>query len=226
MSQTIVITGANRGIGYHMARLWKERGNQVIAVCRSPATQEGREDLHDLGIRVLEGYDVSKDQDVAALKKELGDTPVDVLYNNAGMMENETLDDLNLDTMRQQFEVNTLGPLRVTHALLDNMREGSRVGLMTSRMGSIEDNDSGGRYGYRVSKAGLNAAGKSLAVDLKDRGIPVAILHPGFVKTDMTGNNGDITAEQAAHRLVQRMDELNLDNTGTFWHSDGSVLPW
>lgn len=123
MSQTIVITGANRGIGYHMARLWKERGNQVIAVCRSPATQEGREDLHDLGIRVLEGYDVSKDQDVAALKKELADTPVDVLYNNAGMMENETLDDLNLDTMRQQFEVNTLGPLRVTHALLDNMRE-------------------------------------------------------------------------------------------------------
>ena len=226
MSQTIVITGANRGIGYHMARLWKERGNQVIAVCRSSATQEGREDLHDLGIRVLEGYDVSKDQDVAALKKELGDTPVDVLYNNAGMMENETLDDLNLNTMRQQFEVNTLGPLRVTHALLDNMREGSRVGLMTSRMGSIEDNDSGGRYGYRVSKAGLNAAGKSLAVDLKDRGIPVAILHPGFVKTDMTGNNGDITAEQAAHRLVQRMDELNLDNTGTFWHSDGSVLPW
>lgn len=97
---------------------------------------------------------------------------------------------------------------------------------MTSRMGSIEDNDSGGRYGYRVSKAGLNAAGKSLAVDLKDRGIPVAILHPGFVKTDMTGNNGDITAEQAAHRLVQRMDELNLGNTGTFWHSDGSVLPW
>ncbi|MFP1681963.1 SDR family oxidoreductase [Alloalcanivorax sp. C16-1] len=226
MSQTIVITGANRGIGYHMARLWKERGNQVIAVCRSSATREGREDLHDLGIRVLEGYDVSKDQDVAALKKELGDTPVDVLYNNAGMMENETLDDLNLDTMRQQFEVNTLGPLRVTHALLDNMREGSRVGLMTSRMGSIEDNDSGGRYGYRVSKAGLNAAGKSLAVDLKDQGIPVAILHPGFVKTDMTGNNGDITAEQAAHRLVQRMDELNLDNTGTFWHSDGSVLPW
>ncbi len=226
MSQTIVITGANRGIGYHMARLWKKRGNQVIAVCRSSATQEGREDLHDLGIRVLEGYDVSQDQDVAALKKELGDTPVDVLYNNAGMMQNETLDDLNLDTIRQLFVVNTLGPLRVTHALLDNMREGSRVGLMTSRMGSIEDNDSGGRYGYRVSKAGLNAAGKSLAVDLKDRGIPVAILHPGFVKTDMTGNNGDITAEQAAHRLVQRMDELNLDNTGTFWHSDGSVLPW
>ena len=226
MSQTIVITGANRGIGYDMARLWKARGNHVIAVCRSPAEKKGKEDLHDLGIRVLEGYDVSNAEDVAALKEELGDTQVDVLYNNAGMMENETLEEMNFDTMRQQFEVNTLGPLRVTHALLDNMREGSRVGLMTSRMGSVEDNDSGGRYGYRVSKAGLNAAGKSLAVDLKDRGIPVAILHPGFVKTDMTGNNGDITAEQAAHRLVQRMDELNLDNTGTFWHSDGSVLPW
>tara|TARA_Y100001001_G_C7992469_1_gene303396 strand:- start:184 stop:1044 length:861 start_codon:yes stop_codon:yes gene_type:complete len=226
MSQTIVITGANRGIGYDMARLWKARGNHVIAVCRGPAEKKGKEDLHDLGIRVLEGYNVSKAEDVAALKEELGDTEVDVLYNNAGIMESETLENMNFDTIEKQFEVNTLGPLRVTHALLDNLSDGARVGLMTSRMGSIEDNDSGRKYGYRISKAGLNAAGKSLAVDLKDRGVAVAILHPGYVKTDMTGHTGHITPEQAAHRLVQRMDELNLDNTGTFWHSDGSVLPW
>lgn len=226
MSQTIVITGANRGIGYDMARLWKARGNHVIAVCRSSAVKKGGEDLHDLGVRVIEGIDVSRAEDVQTLKQELADTRVDMLYNNAGMMESETLEDMNFEQIQKQFEVNTLGPLRVTHALLDNLAEGSKVGLMTSRMGSIADNDSGKKYGYRISKAGLNAAGKSLAVDLKDQGIAVAILHPGYVQTDMTGHTGHITAEKAAHRLVQRMGELNLDNTGTFWHSDGSELPW
>lgn len=226
MAETIVITGANRGIGYCMARLWQERGNHVIAVCRSPAPNDGKQDLHDLGVRVLEGYDISKPEHVAAVKEELADTPVDVLYNNAGVMESETLDDMDFDTIQKQFETNTLGPLRLTHALLDNLHAGSRVGLMTSRMGSIGDNDSGKKYGYRISKAGLNAAGKSLAVDLQDQGIAVAILHPGYVQTDMTGHSGHLTPEKAAQRLVQRMDELNLENTGTFWHSDGSVLPW
>ena len=93
-------------------------------------------------------------------------------------------------------------------------------------MGSIADNDSGGRYGYRMSKAALNAAGKSLSVDLKPRGIAVGILHPGFVQTGMTEGRGHITPAEAAGRLIQRMDELDLENTGTFWHSDGSVLPW
>lgn len=221
MSQTVLITGANRGIGLEMARVWKERGDEVIAVCRKAS-----DELKALGVRVIEGIDVSRDEDVKRLRDELGNTRIDLLYNNAGIMRRETLDEMNYDTLREQFEVNTLGPLRVTVALLDKLNKGGKVGLMTSRMGSIEDNDSGKQYGYRISKAGLNAAGKSLAVDLKDQGIAVAILHPGYVKTDMTRHTGHIEPAEAAERLVRRMDELSLENTGTFWHSDGSVLPW
>ena len=175
---------------------------------------------------VIDGVDVSTADGVSNLTSALGDTPVDILYNNAGIMLSETVDQMDFEQLLDQFKVNTLGPLRVTVALLGNLREGSKVGLMTSRMGSIADNTSGKKYGYRISKAGLNAAGKSLALDLHDRGIAVAILHPGWVQTDMTGNSGNLTVDEAAANLIARMDELNLENSGTFWHSDGSVLPW
>ena len=221
MSQTVVITGANRGIGLAMAGLWKARGDRVIATSREPSAA-----LDALGVEVIDGIDVSREDGVINLKSGLGDTVVDVLFNNAGIMSNESLEHMHFDQIREQFEVNTLGPLRVTLGLLENLHDGSKVGLMTSRMGSIADNTSGGRYGYRISKAGLNAAGKSLAHDLQPLGIAVAILHPGWVQTDMTGQSGNLTAEQAAAGLIERMDALSLDDTGTFWHSDGTVLPW
>ena len=221
MGQTIVITGANRGIGLAMAQCWKARGDRVIATCRQPSDA-----LLDSGVEVIDGVNVSTPDGIANLQAALGDTPVDMLYNNAGIMLSETVEDMDFEQIQEQFEVNTLGPLRVTMALLPNLKSGSKVGLMTSRMGSIEDNTSGRKYGYRISKAGLNAAGKSLAIDLQERGIAVAILHPGWVKTDMTGHSGNLTAEQAAANLVARMDELTLENSGSFWHSDGSVLPW
>ena len=106
------------------------------------------------------------------------------------------------------------------------MSQGSKVGIITSRMGSIADNDSGGSYAYRMSKAAVNAAGKSLSIDLKPKGIAVAILHPGWVRTDMTGHGGLIDADESAKGLLDRMAELNLDNSGTFWHMNGEVLPW
>jgi len=221
MASTIVITGANRGIGLELARQWHARGERVIPVCR-----EASAELRELGVDIVDGIDVTGDAGSRKLAEELAGERVDVLYNNAGILLDEHLQDMNFATMEQQFEVNTLGPLNVTHALLPNMGQGGKVGLMTSRMGSIADNDSGGRYGYRMSKAALNAAGKSLSVDLAPRGIAVAILHPGFVQTEMTGGHGHIVPAEAAERLIQRMDELSLDNTGTFWHSDGSVLPW
>ena len=221
MASTIVLTGANRGIGLELARQWQARGETVIAVCRRPS-----EELRALGVRIIDGIDVSDDESLRRLRKELDGTRVDVLYNNAGILRDEHLDAMDYDQIREQFEINTLGPLRVTTALLDRMAEGGRIGLMASRMGSIADNDSGGRYGYRMSKAALNAAGKSLALDLQPRGIAVAILHPGYVRTEMTGHRGQITPVEAAERLIQRMDELGLENTGTFWHSDGTVLPW
>lgn len=221
MAQTIVITGANRGIGLALAQQWKARGDRVLAVCRQASTA-----LVDSGVEIIDGVDVSTADGVSNLASALGDTSVDLLYNNAGIMLSETVDDMNYEQILQQFEVNTLGPLRVTMALLSNLHAGSKVGLMTSRMGSIADNTSGKKYGYRISKAGLNAAGKSLALDLHDRGIAVAILHPGWVQTDMTGHSGNLTVDEAASNLIARMDELNLENSGTFWHSDGSVLPW
>ena len=116
--------------------------------------------------------------------------------------------------------------LRVTQALRANLREGAKVALITSRMGSIADNSSGGAYGYRMSKAALNAAGKSLAHDLAGRGVSVAILHPGYVKTEMTSNHGSVEPDAAAADLLKRIDELSLATTGTFWHANGSVLPW
>ena len=221
MAQTVVITGANRGIGLELARQWQARGERVIPVCR-----EASAGLRDLCVSIVDGIDITTDEGPRALTEAVAGEPVDTPFNNAGILIDENLDNMNWATMRQQFEVNTLGPLRVTHALLPTMGEGGKVGLMTSRMGSIADNDSGGRYGYRMSKAALNAAGKSLSVDLKPRGIAVAILHPGFVRTEMTGGNGMIDPDEAAGRLIQRMDELDLEGTGTFWHSDGSVLPW
>lgn len=221
MTNTVVITGANRGIGLEMARLWHARGERVIAVCRAPSQA-----LSDLGVEIVEGIDVTRPEDIDTLRQKLANEQIDLLYNNAGILTDESLDNPNWDQILRQFEVNALGPLRVTHALLDRMSKNGKVGVMTSRMGSVADNTAGGRYGYRMSKAALNAAGKSLAMDLKPRGIAVAILHPGFVQTEMTGNQGNLKPEEAAERLIQRLDELNLDNTGTFWHSDGSVLPW
>ena len=221
MTATVLIIGANRGIGIELARLWQARGDRVIGACRRSSPE-----LRALGVEIVEGVDVGAEDVVARLREALGDRTVDVLFNNAGILRDESLEHLDAAGIEEQFQINAMGPLRVTQGLLDYLPEGAKVGLMTSRMGSIEDNDSGGRYGYRMSKAALNAAGKSLAVDLKPRGIAVGILHPGYVRTGMTEHRGHIEPREAAERLVDRMDALSLANTGTFWHSNGDVLPW
>jgi NAD(P)-dependent dehydrogenase (short-subunit alcohol dehydrogenase family) len=219
---TCVVTGANRGIGYAYCQYLKDRGDRVIAVCRSAS-----EELQQLGVQVEEGVDVTSDTSIAALRDRLEDETIDVLMNNAGIAHRVTLEDLDFDSIRQQFEVNALGALRVTRALLPLLKSGSKIGLVTSRMGSIADNTSGGSYGYRMSKVALSMAGKSLAHDLKERGVAVAILHPGLVQTQMTNfTTSGITPEESAKGLLARMDALTLENTGTFWHSNGEVLPW
>ena len=123
------------------------------------------------------------------------------------------------------FRIDALGPLRVTQELLLMLGDGSVVGIVTSRMGSIADNSSGGYYGYRMSKAAVNIAGVSLARDLADRGICVSLLHPGMVATDMTGGHG-VPVSHSASGLIARMDSLNLSNSATFWHAEGEILPW
>ena len=216
----VLVTGANRGIGLELCRQLKDRGDELIAVCRSASDA-----LNSLDLRVIEGVDVSSGAAVSALRDQLGNERLDWLINNAGMLAVETLDRLDFETIEQQFRVNALGPLRVTAALLRNLSSGSKVGIVTSRMGSIDDNTSGSYYGYRMSKAAVNMAGMSLARDLKDQGIAVALLHPGMVATEMTGRQG-VPPQQAAAGLIQRMDELQLNQTGSFWHANGEILPW
>lgn len=219
---TYLVTGANRGIGLEYCHQLKERGDDVIAVCRSAS-----DELNNLGIRVETDIDITDESSIANLLKQLDGESIDVLINNAGIVERMGLDNLDFESIRRQFEVNAIAPLRLTQALLANLKSGSKVIMMTSRMGSIDDNTSGGQYGYRMSKVAMSMAGKSLSEDLKSKGIPVAILHPGLVKTRMTNFTASgITTETSVKGLLARIDELNMDNTGTFWHANGEVLPW
>ena len=218
---TALVTGANRGIGLSLVKLLKARGDTVIATCRRPTPE-----LTALGVEVADGVDVTSDKSLNILAEKLKGRPLDVLINNAGLLSHESLQTLDFASIQKQMEVNAYGPLRVTQKLSGLLGQGSKIALITSRMGSIADNSSGGAYGYRMSKAALNAAGKSLAHDLAGRGVSVAILHPGYVKTEMTSNHGSVEPDAAAADLLKRIDELSLATTGTFWHANGSVLPW
>ena len=217
---TVLITGCNRGIGLELARQLHARGDDVIGVCR-----QQNEELSSLGIRVIDGIDVSRGEDVARLAAELEGTQLDTLINNAGILRGEDFGDIDYDEMMLQFEVNALGPLRVTEALRDNLAAGSKVAIVTSRVGSIEDNGSGGNWGYRTSKTAVNMIGTNLMHELKPRGIAVALLHPGFVATEMTRGHG-VSPVDSASGLIARIDELTLENSGGFWHAEGYRLPW
>jgi NAD(P)-dependent dehydrogenase (short-subunit alcohol dehydrogenase family) len=218
---TSLVTGANRGIGLELCRQLARRGDSVIAVCRKSSKE-----LDALGVKVEAGIEVSSDASVSELKKRLGSTKLDLLINNAGIGDFSGLEKLDFSSVQKQFEVNAMGPLRVTAALLPLLKEGSKVAIITSRMGSIADNSSGGGYGYRMSKAAVNAAGVSLAHDLKGKGIAVTLLHPGMVNTDMTGGHG-IPPADSVKGLLARIDALSISNTGRFLHAGtGEELPW
>ena len=161
-----------------------------------------------------------------ALQAAVGDRHIDVIINNAGILRRDNaLGEIDYESMLEQYRVNTLGPLRVTEALRDNLTEGSKVAIVTSRVGSIEDNSSGGNYGYRASKAAVNMVGTNLMHELKPRGIAVVLLHPGLVATDTTGGTG-IEPSDSARGLIQRIDELSTATSGGFWHAEGYELPW
>ena len=217
---TILITGTNRGIGLELCKQLVARGDSVIAVCRRASN-----DLQALDLRIIDGIDVCSREGIISLQTQLGDEGLDWLINNAGILSVEALDSLDFDAMERQFRVNALGPLRVTAALLPNLSAGAKIGIITSRMGSVEDNTSGGYYGYRMSKAAVNMAGMSLACDLRDREVAVTLLHPGMVATDMTGGQG-VSPAHSASGLIRRMDALNMSTSGSFWHAEGERLPW
>jgi len=215
-----LVTGANRGIGLALCRLLQARGDSVIAVCRTPSAE-----LQALAVRIEAGIELTSAASLDNLATRLAGVRLDGAILNAGILEADNLESFSAESLRRQFELNALAPLLLARALLPNLPAGSKLGLITSRMGSIDDNGSGGYYGYRLSKTALNMAGRSLAVDLKPRGIAVAILHPGMVATRMVGFAG-IPPEQAAAGLLARLDALTLGSSGRFWHANGEELPW
>jgi NAD(P)-dependent dehydrogenase (short-subunit alcohol dehydrogenase family) len=216
----VLVTGANRGIGMALCEAFVAQGDEVIAACRSSSAG-----LEALGCRV-ENLDVCEDASAEGLAERLKGVTLDILVNNAGMLASDDLDRMDYAGVSAQFQVNAVGPLRVTNALRPNLKEGSKVVIVTSRMGSMADNNSGRMYGYRMSKAAVNMVGKGLSRDLAPLGVAVLLLHPGFVRTEMTGGRGNWNAEDAAQSMLARIKELQLGQSGAFWHADGTQLPW
>ena len=219
---TYLITGSNRGIGLELCKQIIERGDEVIATCR-----EASSDLKNLGVRIEEDIDISSEDSINNLRQALSGVELDCLIHNAGIYEFNSIDNFDHESIIRQFVVNALSPLSMTRALKGLLKKNSKIGFITSRMGSIGDNSSGSSYGYRMSKVALSMAAKSLSRDLLKEDIYVAILHPGLVSTRMTGftKNG-ISTEESVNGLLKRIDSLNKNNTGTFWHTNGEILPW
>lgn len=215
-----LVTGSNRGIGLALCAQLAARGETVIAVCRNTSAE-----LEALGVRIESGIELSDEASIAELVRRLDGLQLAGAILNAGILEADGLEDFDAASIRRQFEINALAPLLLSRALLGNLSKGSKLALITSRMGSIDDNGSGGYYGYRMSKVALNMAGRSLAIDLRPRGIAVALLHPGMVATRMVGFAG-IPPEAAARGLLARIDALTLASSGSFWHANGELLPW
>ena len=219
-----VVTGSNRGIGLELASQLVRRGDTVIAACRHSSPQ-----LEALGVEVVDGIDVSDVAAASRLREHIGERKIDALINNAGVLHRDQLGKIDAGAVEDillQFRINSLGPLLITQALLPCLADDARVGIVSSRMGSVADNTSGGYYGYRMSKAAANMVGASLARDLADRGVAVAVLHPGYVRTEMTGGGGDVDTDTAAAGLLARLDELDMSNSGGFWHANGEALSW
>ena len=224
---TVLVVGADRGIARALSRQLHERGDTVIAACLV-----GNDELAAAGIRVEGGVDVTSQASVDALAARLTAEGVklDEVFHVAGVLGLDELGSIDYNDVRRQLEINTIGPLRTIEAIRGLLHDGSKVGIVTSRVGSLADNSSGGMYAYRISKAAANMVALNLHHDLSKRGISVLALHPGMVATDLTkdypGDYDYITPDQAAEGLIADLDALTPETSGRFQHSNGTFLPW
>lgn len=224
-SPVMLVTGANRGLGLEMARQYSKAGWQVIGTARTP---DSAAELRELGVRVVQ-LDVTDDTSIANLVAELDGQPIDLLFNNAGIISrNDSLAATDIQTAGRILDVNVLGPMRVTQALLPNLSASDRKTIVniTSGLGSLTNNESGGFYGYRESKAALNMFTRSLASDLRGQGFIVVTMNPGWVQTDMGGPNASLTAQQSVDGIRAVVDGLTPGDSGTFRNHSGAIEPW
>ena len=228
---TILITGANRGIGLELTEQFAEDGWQVLACCRNPADAEQLQALtkRDLAIE-LNALDVTNYEQMAALADQLGNRPIDILLSNAGIYGSKGVGfgEVDAQEWRQVLEVNTIAPLMLVQTFVEQVAASQQklVAVISSKVGSIADNSSGGSYIYRSSKTAVNQVVKSLSIDLTDRDITVISLHPGWVKTDMGGPNAEISTDESVSGLKGILQSARLAQSGQFIEFNGSSIPW
>ncbi|HSS44670.1 MAG TPA: SDR family oxidoreductase [Thermoanaerobaculia bacterium] len=220
-----VVTGANRGIGLELARQLAIRGDRVIATARDP---ERARELGSLPVRV-ERLDLGDIQDVDEFARRLEDQPVDALINNAAIGQADSgVERLLTDELERAFRVNSIGPLLVARALLPNLRagRGKRIVSLTSGLGSVSQNESGGWYGYRASKAALNQLIRTLAQELAPEGFTCVVLSPGWVQTSMGGSGATLTPGQSVAGMLRVIDGLSPADNSKFFDYRGKEVPW
>lgn len=229
--RNILITGSNRGIGLELVRQYADDNWHVFACCRLPEDADDLQKLASSNKNIsIHALDVSNSLQISALASELKDTSIDILFNNAGIYGPYNANFGNTDEQQwlECFSINTISPMKVTEAFVNHVANSQLkiIASMSSKMGSMADNGSGGSYLYRSSKAALNAVMTSVAIDLKPQGIKVAIMHPGWVKTDMGGPNAEISTHACVVQLKKILNELTLESSGSFFEIDGSIIPW
>lgn len=228
---SVLITGANRGIGFEFARSFADDGWHVHACCRKPGQAKELKELVEgtVGAVTLHKLDVTNGLKVASLARTLADEPIDILINNAGVYGPRTgFGETDYDDWMPVFTTNVLAPMRMAERFVEHLAQGERklIVNISSRMGSIGDNSGGGAYIYRSSKAALNAVVKSLSIDLAPRGIAAVVFHPGWVQTDMGGKNAAITPAESVTGMRAVIERLGIADTGKFFNFDGAILPW
>ena len=236
---TLLITGANRGIGFNLLKLYDADGWTIHACCRSPDSAADLKAVADAtgGRIALHPLDVEDPKSIAALKESLGDTPIDMLINMAGYLGNKALTEpgglqpfgeTNFEEMELAYRINCIGPLRVCESFVDNVAASDKKIIInvSSIVGSIGADSFGNFYSYRPSKTALNAITHAMSINLKDRGITVIPFHPGFTKTDMGGPTADIEVDESATGIKSVLDKVTIEDTGRYLTWEGGELPW